>query len=84
MDEHLEDSDTPYWTLTPADAPNGGTITVMLRANEHGPLEVAPANDLGWFERYGCEPSELVRMLDLALYDLSSDTWRSDPYQGLP
>ncbi len=71
-----------YWFLRPANAPDGGTISVSLRPNEHGPLEVAPANDMGWFERYGTALKELPRILELARADLFR--WSGDPWQGMP
>jgi len=71
-----------HWLVRPANAPDGGTICVALRHNEHGPLEVAPSNDRGWFERYGTTPRELPRILDLARADVFS--WSGDPGQGMP
>lgn len=71
-----------HWVVRPANAPDDGTICVALRQNEHGPLEVAPSNAMGWFERYGTPLADLPRILDLARADVFS--WSGDPWQGLP
>ena len=72
----------PYWFLRVKGAPDGGTISVSFRANEHGPIEVAPSNDMGWFERYGCTRAGLVEVLELARGDVFR--WSGDPWQGMP
>ncbi|MBN8611935.1 MAG: hypothetical protein J0L92_15175 [Deltaproteobacteria bacterium] len=71
-----------YWFLRVNGAPDGGTISVSLRASQHGPIEVAPANDMGWFERYGCTHAGLREILDLAHADVLR--WSGDPWRDMP
>jgi hypothetical protein len=72
-----------YWTIKIKEASENGDITIMVRPNEYGPLEVAPANDYAWFERYGCDTDSLFQILDLSLTDIYSDKWKTDPGQGM-
>lgn len=72
----------PYWFLRVNGARDGGTISVSLRPSQHGPIEVAPSNDMGWFERYGCTHAGLPDILDLARSDVLR--WAGDPWQGMP
>lgn len=72
------------WLVRPEADLDGGTIGVVLRANEHGPIEVSPSNDEGWFDRFGCHPAFLRGFLDASLQQLHEWVGRGDPYQGLP
>ena len=71
----------PYWFLRVNGARDGGTISVSLRASQYGPIEVAPANDMGWFERYGCTHAGLRDILDLAHADVLR--WSGDPWRDM-
>lgn len=74
------------WKLYPRDTrEHGASIGVGFRPNEHGPIEVTPSDDRGWYDCYGCSLGELTQTLAAAQSSLAEfRTKLSGPYQGLP
>ncbi len=72
-----------YWVISPPSAV-GGDIRVLLRTNEHGPIEVVASNDNGWVNRLGCALANLPQTLDFALADVQAWERAGSPNQGNP